>query len=267
MSSISSRTSRIDSAGDPIGFDLKYTVVNYLTLLGISGVINKKSPLIFSDGPWWCCGCSCGDLVFRSWLHCIQWNLGRGCCTCSTSELWSTEFYCIRGKRERNTQVIPLESRIISRNKGFRWTHWPPAGIKNISHTMEKFFSIWDKVLFVLTTLWLTYVPCDIFFTSDEFPIYSLEISHEIHRAIIEIFLGWIFLILIPWGLIMFLGIYILYLSLPTHANRALKFRNESKEHLERSPNGSSQLSLFICASEPKTVSASSSWTETAVPP
>ena len=267
MSSISSRTSRIDSAGDPIGFDLKYTVVNYLTLLGISGVINKKSPLIFSDGPWWCCGCSCGDLVFRSWLHCIQWNLGRGCCTCSTSELWSTEFYCIRGKRERNTQVIPLESRIISRNKGFRWTHWPPAGIKNISHTMEKFFSIWDKVLFVLTTLWLTYVPCDIFFTSDEFPIYSLEISHEIHRAIIETFLGWIFLILIPWGLIMFLGIYILYLSLPTHANRALKFRNESKEHLERSPNGSSQLSLFICASEPKTVSASSSWTETAVPP
>ena len=44
-------TSRIDSAGDPIGFDLKYTFVNYLTLLGISGVINKKSPLIFSDGP------------------------------------------------------------------------------------------------------------------------------------------------------------------------------------------------------------------------
>ena len=124
---------------------------------------------------------------------------------------------------------------------------------------MEKFFSIWDKVLFILTTLWLTYVPCDIFFTSDEFQIYSLEISHEIHRAIIETFLGWIFLILIPWGLIMFLGIYILYLSQPTHAYRALKFRNESKVHLERSRNGSSQLSLFICASEPKTVSDSSS--------
>ena len=122
---------------------------------------------------------------------------------------------------------------------------------------MEKFFSIWDKVLFILTTLWLTYVPCDIFFKSDEFPIYSLEISHEIHRAIIETFLGWIFLILIPWGLIMFLGIYILYLSQPTHAYRALKFRNESKVHLERSRNGSSQLSLFICASEPKTVSDS----------
>ena len=80
------------------------------------------------------------------------------------SELWSTEFYCIRGKRERNTQVITLERIVISRNKGLRWIHWPPAGIKNISHTMEKFFSIWDKVLFVLTTLWLTYVPCDIFF-------------------------------------------------------------------------------------------------------
>ena len=183
------------------------------------------------------------------------------------SELWSTEFYCIRGKRERNTHVITLERIVISRNKGLRWIHWPPAGIKNISHTMEKFFSIWDKVLFVLTTLWLTYVPCDIFFTSDEFPIYSLEISHEIHRAIIETFLGWIFLILIPWGLIMCLGIYILYLSQPTHANRALNFRNESKVHLERSRNGSSQLSLFICASEPKTVSDSSSWREKTVPP
>ena len=187
--------------------------------------------------------------------------------SCTISELWSTEFYCIRGKRERNTHVITLERIVISRNKGLRWIHWPPAGIKNISHTMEKFFSIWDKVLFVLTTLWLTYVPCDIFFTSDEFPIYSLEISHEIHRAIIETFLGWIFLILIPWGLIMFLGIYILYLSQPTHAYRALKFRNESKVHLERSRNGSSQLSLFICASEPKTVSDSLSWRKKTVPP
>ena len=56
------------------------------------------------------------------------------------SELWSTEFYCIRGKRERNTQVIPLERKVISRNKGFRWTHWPPAGIKNISHNNGEIF-------------------------------------------------------------------------------------------------------------------------------
>ena len=93
---------------------------------------------------------------------------------------------------------------------------------------MEKFLSLWDKVAYLLTSLWLIYVPTNIFYISDKYPILSLGFAQEIPLAIVQTILGWIFLIIAPWGLIMLGSIFVWHALMPKIPERAKRFKNES---------------------------------------
>ena len=93
---------------------------------------------------------------------------------------------------------------------------------------MEKFLSIWDKVAFVLTSIWLIYIPTDIFYIRDKYPIFSLGLDHEIPLAIVQTILGWIFLNIAPRGLIMLGSIFVWHALMPKIPERAKRFKNES---------------------------------------
>ena len=93
---------------------------------------------------------------------------------------------------------------------------------------MEKFLSIWDKVAVFLTTVWLIYIPTDFFYISDKYPMLSLGLPQEIHLAFVQSILGWIFLIITPWGLIMLGSIFVWHALMPKIPERAKRFKNES---------------------------------------
>ena len=92
---------------------------------------------------------------------------------------------------------------------------------------MEKFLALWDKVAFLLTSLWLIYIPTDIFYIRDKYPKFSLGLDHEIPLAIVQTILGWIFLIIAPWGLIMLGSIFVWHALMPKIPERAKRFKNE----------------------------------------
>ena len=128
-------------------------------------------------------------------------------------------------------QMIPHESKLISGNR------FPEDTLANLksrkcwtskSDTYEKKFSLWDKVAFFLTSIWLIYVPTDIFYISDKYPILSLGLNQEIPLAIVQSILGWIFLIIAPWGLIMLGSIFVWHALMPKIPERAKRFKNES---------------------------------------
>ena len=93
---------------------------------------------------------------------------------------------------------------------------------------MEKFLLIWDKAAFFLTTIWLIYIPTDFFYLSDKYPMLSLGLPQEIHLAFVQSFLGWIFFIITPWGLIMLGSIFVWHALMPKIPERAKRFKNES---------------------------------------
>jgi len=92
---------------------------------------------------------------------------------------------------------------------------------------MEKFLALWDKVAFLLTSLWLIYIPTDIFYIRDKYPKFSLRLDHEIPLAIVQTILSSIFLIIAPWGLIMLGSIFVWHALMPKIPERAKRFKNE----------------------------------------
>ena len=93
---------------------------------------------------------------------------------------------------------------------------------------MEKFLYFWDRVALFFTTLWLIYVPTEIFYISDKYPMFSLGIAQDIPEAIIQSVLGWIFFVIGPWGLIMLGVIFVWHTLMPKIPERARRYKNES---------------------------------------
>ena len=60
---------------------------------------------------------------------------------------------------------------------------------------MEKFLDFWDKVVLFITALWMIYIPSDIYYIGDKFPIISLGFGDNITMTLVHSILGWIFLI------------------------------------------------------------------------
>ena len=60
---------------------------------------------------------------------------------------------------------------------------------------MEKFLDFWDKVVLFMTALWMVYIPIDIYYIGDKFPIISLGFRDNITMTLVHSILGWIFLI------------------------------------------------------------------------
>ena len=86
---------------------------------------------------------------------------------------------------------------------------------------MEKFLDFLDKVAFFMTALWLIYVPFDIYYIGDKYPIFSLGLGENIATTIAQSILIWIFFIITPWGLIMLGSIFIWHSQMPTMEERA----------------------------------------------
>ena len=45
---------------------------------------------------------------------------------------------------------------------------------------MENFLDFWDKVVLFMTALWMIYIPSDIYYIGDKFPIISLGFGDNI---------------------------------------------------------------------------------------
>ena len=58
---------------------------------------------------------------------------------------------------------------------------------------MEKFLDFWDKVVLFMTALWMIYIPIDIYYIGDKFPIISLGFGDNITMTLVHSILGWIF--------------------------------------------------------------------------
>ena len=80
---------------------------------------------------------------------------------------------------------------------------------------MEKFLDFWDKVVLFMTALWMIYIPSDIYYFGDKFPIISLGFDNNITMTLVHSLLGWIFLIVTPWGLIMLGTIFVWHALMP----------------------------------------------------
>ena len=90
---------------------------------------------------------------------------------------------------------------------------------------MEKFLDFWDKVVLFMTALWMIYIPSDIYYIGDKFPIISLGFGDNITMTLVHSILGWIFLIVTPWGLIMLGTIFVWHALMPNISQRAKRFR------------------------------------------
>ena len=90
---------------------------------------------------------------------------------------------------------------------------------------MEKFLDFWDKVVLFMTALWMIYIPSDIYYIGDKFPVISLGFGDNITMTLVHSILGWIFLIVTPWGLIMLGTIFVWHALMPNISQRAKKFR------------------------------------------
>ena len=90
---------------------------------------------------------------------------------------------------------------------------------------MEKFLDFWDKVVLFMTALWMVYIPIDIYYIGDKFPIISLGFGDNITMTLVHSILGWIFLIVTPWGLIMLGTIFVWHALMPNISQRAKSFR------------------------------------------
>ena len=90
---------------------------------------------------------------------------------------------------------------------------------------MEKFLDFWDKVVLFMTALWMVYIPIDIYYIGDKFPIISLGFGDNITMTLVHSLLGWIFLIVTPWGLIMLGTIFVWHALMPNISQRAKRFR------------------------------------------
>ena len=90
---------------------------------------------------------------------------------------------------------------------------------------MEKFLDFWDKVVLFMTALWMLYIPSDIYYIGDKFPIISLGFGDNITMTLVHSILGWIFLIVTPWGLIMLGTIFVWHALMPNISQRAKRFR------------------------------------------
>ena len=90
---------------------------------------------------------------------------------------------------------------------------------------MEKFLDFWDKVVLFMTALWMVYIPIDIYYIGDKFPIISLGFGDNITMTLVHSILGWIFLIVTPWGLIMLGTIFVWHALMPNISQRAKKIQ------------------------------------------
>ena len=72
---------------------------------------------------------------------------------------------------------------------------------------MEKFLDFWDKVVLFMTALWMVYIPIDIYYIGDKFPIISLGFGDNVRMTLVHSILGWIFLIAVSYT----------HLTLPTN--------------------------------------------------
>ncbi|MEK9834593.1 MAG: hypothetical protein VW777_03645 [Deltaproteobacteria bacterium] len=90
---------------------------------------------------------------------------------------------------------------------------------------MEKFLDFWDKVVLFMTALWMVYIPIDIYYIGDKFPIISLGFGDNITMTLVHSILGWIFLIVTPWGLIMLGTIFVGHALMQNISLRAKRFR------------------------------------------
>ena len=95
---------------------------------------------------------------------------------------------------------------------------------------MEKFLDFWDKVVLFMTALWMIYIPSDIYYIGDKFPVISLGFGDNITMTLVHSILGWIFLIVTPWGLIMLGTILVWHALMPNISQRAKRFRKGSKK-------------------------------------